>query len=54
MLWVYYTSQIIFLSASFVKIISSWLGYEILPNDHAVKIKNVEIHRSRNANLTYV
>lgn len=29
MLWVYYTSQIIFLGASFVKIISSRLGFKI-------------------------
>jgi membrane protein len=40
MLWVYYTSQIIFLGASFVKIISNRLGYEILPNKYAVKIEN--------------
>lgn len=44
MLWVYYTSQIIFLGASFVKIISNKLGYEILPNNDAVKIENVEIN----------
>ncbi|MEM7186084.1 MAG: YihY/virulence factor BrkB family protein [Bacteroidota bacterium] len=43
MLWVYYTSQIIFLGASFVKIISSRMGHEILPNSNAVKIKKVEI-----------
>jgi len=43
MLWVYYTSQIIFLGASFVKVISNRLGYEILPNTNAVKIKNVEV-----------
>ncbi len=44
MLWVYYTSQIIFLRASFVKIIGSKLGYEILPNTNAVKIENVEVY----------
>ncbi len=43
MLWVYYTSQIIFLGASFVKIISNRLGYEILPTINAVKIENVEV-----------
>lgn len=43
MVWIYYTSQIIFLGASFVKIVSDRLGYEILPNDEAVKIKNTEI-----------
>lgn len=44
MLWVYYTSQIIFLGASFVKIISDKLGYEIQPNNNAVKIENVEVN----------
>ncbi len=44
MLWVYYTSQIIFLGASFVKIMSNRLGYDILPNKDAVKIENVEVH----------
>ena len=43
MLWVYYTSQIIFLGASFVKITSSRLGYEIVPNADAVMIENVEV-----------
>ncbi len=43
MLWVYYTSQIIFLGASFVKITSNRLGYEILPNSNAVKVENLEI-----------
>ncbi len=43
MLWVYYTSQIIFLGASFVKIVSNRLGYEISPNSNAVKIENVEV-----------
>ena len=44
MLWVYYTSQIIFLGASFVNVISNRLGYHIQPNNNAVKIENVEIH----------
>lgn len=44
MLWVYYTSQIIFLGASFVNVISNRLGYDIKPNNNAVKIENVEIH----------
>ena len=43
MLWVYYTSQIIFLGASFVKVISGKLGYEILPNKNAIEIRNVEV-----------
>lgn len=45
MLWVYYTSQIIFLGASFVKVISHRLGHEIQPNRNAVKIKSVEIDK---------
>lgn len=43
MLWVYYTSQIMFLGASFVKVVSARLGYEIQPNSSAVKIKHVAI-----------
>ncbi|CAI8415303.1 MAG: Uncharacterised protein [Flavobacterium sp. SCGC AAA160-P02] len=45
MLWIYYTSQIIFLGASFVTIISSRLGYKIQPKNGAVEIKNMEIHK---------
>ena len=37
MLWVYYTSQILLLGASFVKIISNVLGCKIIPNNNAVK-----------------
>lgn len=43
MLWVYYTSQIIFLGASFIEVLSNRLGYEIVPNNDAVKIENVEV-----------
>ncbi len=43
MLWVYYISQIVFLGASFVKIISSRLGYEIVPTVNAIKVVNVEL-----------
>jgi len=44
MLWVYYTSQIIFLGASFVKIIAEKLNCEIQANEHAVMIENREIN----------
>ncbi|WP_075342256.1 YihY/virulence factor BrkB family protein [Tenacibaculum agarivorans] len=43
MLWVYYTSQIIFLGASFIQVLGDKLGYEIVPNDDAVKVDHVEI-----------
>ena len=43
MLWVYYTSQIIFLGASLVVIISNRIGHEILPRNNAVKIEHVEV-----------
>ena len=43
MLWVYYTSQIMFLGASFIMVVSTRLGYEIQPNSSAVKIKHVAI-----------
>ena len=44
LIWVFYIAQIIFLGASFVKVISSSLGYEILPNADAVKVENVEVN----------
>ena len=45
MLWVYYTSQIIFLGASFITIISERMGHEIVPKSDAVEIKIVEINQ---------
>lgn len=43
MLWVYYTSQIIFLGASFLMVLSKKMGYDILPTDNAVKIIHTEV-----------
>lgn len=43
MLWVYYTSQIIFLGASFLKVLSDKMNLEIQPNANAVKIVHQEI-----------
>ncbi|MCF2875656.1 MULTISPECIES: YihY/virulence factor BrkB family protein [unclassified Tenacibaculum] len=43
MLWVYYTSQIIFLGASFLKVLSDKLNLPILPNENSVKIVQQEI-----------
>ncbi len=43
MLWVYYISQIVFLGASFVKVISDKMGFEILPIHNAVKVEHREI-----------
>lgn len=43
MLWVYYTSQIIFLGASFVEVISRKLGHAIQPDTNAVRIESVEL-----------
>lgn len=43
MLWVYYSSQIIFLGASFVKILSEKMGCEIKPNNNAVLIESLEV-----------
>ena len=43
MLWVYYTSQIIFLGASFVKIISGKMNCQIEPNKNAVFVENREL-----------
>ncbi len=46
MLWVYYTSQIIFLGASFLKVLSDKMKLPILPNQDAVKIVQQEINNS--------
>jgi len=43
MLWVYYTSQIIFLGASFVKIISEKMHCAIQANEHAVLVEHKEV-----------
>ncbi|WP_196893074.1 YihY/virulence factor BrkB family protein [Aureivirga marina] len=43
MIWVYYTSQIIFLGAAFVEVLSKRMGYQIEPNKNAVKIEQVEV-----------
>ena len=43
MLWVYYTSQILFLGASFVKILSDRLGTQIQPNKNASRIEKIEV-----------
>ena len=43
MLWVYYTSQILFLGASFADVLGRKIGYEIKPKADAVKIKGVEL-----------
>ena len=43
MLWVYYTSQIIFLGASFLKILSERMHLSILPDDNAVKVVQQEV-----------
>ncbi|WP_299157627.1 YihY/virulence factor BrkB family protein [uncultured Tenacibaculum sp.] len=45
MLWVYYTSQIIFLGASFLKVLSDKLNLPILPNNNAVKIIQQEVDK---------
>lgn len=43
MLWMYYTSQIIFLGASFIKVVSDSMNLPIQPNKNAVKTINKEI-----------
>lgn len=43
MLWVYYTSQIIFLGASFLKVLSDKIKLPIEPNDNAVKTIQHEV-----------
>ena len=41
-LWVYYSSQILFLGAEFTQVYSRRFGGRILPNDHAVSIQDLE------------
>lgn len=43
MLWVYYTSQIIFLGSSFIKLLSKKLDLPIVPKSRAVQIEMVEV-----------
>jgi membrane protein len=43
MLWVYYTSQIIFFSAAFIDVISERMGCQIRPNKLGVKVDMVEV-----------
>lgn len=46
MVWVYYTSQIIFLGASFAYVLGERRGTAIIPDDNAVKIKETELEDS--------
>ena len=43
MIWVYYTSQILFFGASFMKVLSDRTGFEILPSADAVRIDHIEL-----------
>lgn len=44
MLWVYYTSQIIFLGASFLKVLSCKMNLSIQPNNNAIRVFQQEIN----------
>ena len=43
LLWVYYSSMILYLGAEFAKAWSSYKGTSIHPNDYAVALKKVEV-----------
>ena len=43
MLWVFYTSQIIFFGAAFIDVVSERMGYQIRPNKLGVKVDVVEV-----------
>ncbi|HAA14211.1 MAG TPA: hypothetical protein DCE41_21960 [Cytophagales bacterium] len=43
MLWVYYTSQILFLGASLVEVISQRIGHPLQPKAHAMKVETQEV-----------
>jgi membrane protein len=43
MVWVYYTSQIIFFGAAFIDVVSERMGYQIRTNKLGVKVNVVEV-----------
>jgi membrane protein len=43
MLWVYYTSQIIFFGAAFIQVISERMGHQIRPNKLGVMVEIIEV-----------
>ncbi len=47
MLWVYYISQILFLGASFIKVISERLGEEIVPSNNGVLVVQNELSENK-------
>lgn len=45
MLWIYYSSIILYIGAEFTKHYAQWRGSGIYPNDYAVWVHNIEIER---------
>jgi len=43
MVWVYYTSQIIFFGAAFIDVISKRMGHQIRPNRLGIKVDVIEV-----------
>ena len=43
MIWVYYTSQILFIGASFAYVFGQKIGFEIKPSNHAVRYVHKEL-----------
>lgn len=43
LLWVYYSSQILFLGAEFTQVYACRFGKEIMPSSHAIRVKRVKV-----------
>jgi len=46
MIWVYYSSQILFLGAEFTYVYAKWRGADIRPNSNAVRIVKQEVEKA--------
>ena len=50
LLWVYYSSVILYFGAEFTKVYAALFGNKIIPNDYAVLVEKTEIHTDANNN----
>jgi membrane protein len=42
LLWIYYSAQILFFGAEFTQVHARYRGVQILPNEHAVRVREVK------------
>ena len=50
LLWVYYSSVILYFGAEFTKVYAALFGNKIIPNEYAVLVEKTEIHTDANNN----